>query len=433
MDMLPKLTGRRLIVGALFLVGFLLATGRAEAVPAFARKYGMVCTGCHEAWPVLNNVGREFRDNGYRFGLGRDNLITTHTSYFPISLIAKPHYEYTKTTHQITDQGVTNLKSGDVTWGAASLFMGGALTDRLSFAAYLVDVPNVAPFIPELWVRFNNLMDTSWLNFKLGDHEPDSPQSAIRAYGLFGTGFLIYGYHAPGSASLINLGSEKRGIEYFGHDRGGRNRVAVSVFSQQAGAESAFDSPGAYLHASHEWVPDSNRVSAVQVGVFGLYSRLPTSFKTLGGAPVSGTGSDLRTSSKYGVEGHLWLGPLSTPLHVVLVAARGADDRDLIPGASREGTFSGGFLELGYSPTFSTVAYARVDAIRNRQQADPIKERSFDDQDAYTIGIRHTVEYTYRSEYALQAEYSKEQIKGTAAGGLDERIDRVFLGVDVAF
>jgi len=117
----------------------------------------------------------------------------------------------------------------------------------------------------------------------------------------------------------------------------------------------------------------------------------------------------------------------------VLVAARGADDRDLIPGASRDGTFNGGFLELGYSPTFSTVAYARVDAIRNRQQADPIKERSFDDQDAYTIGIRHTVEYTYRSEYALQAEYSKEQIKGTAAGGLDERIDRVFLGVDVAF
>ena len=120
MDMFPKLTGRGLIFGALFLVGFLLATGRAEAVPAFARKYGMVCTGCHEAWPMLNNVGREFRDNGYRFGLGRDNLITTHTSYFPMSLIAKPHYEYTKRTNQNTDQGVTDLKSGDVTWGAAS-------------------------------------------------------------------------------------------------------------------------------------------------------------------------------------------------------------------------------------------------------------------------------------------------------------------------
>src|SRR6266446_6069696 len=433
MDMLPKLTGRRLIVGALFLIGFLLATGRAEAVPAFARKYGMVCTGCHEAWPVLNNVGREFRDSGYRFGLGRDNLITTHTSYFPLSLIAKPHYGYTKRTHQNTDQGLTDLKSGDVTWGAASLFMGGALTDRASFAAYLVDVPNLSPFIPELWVRFNNLMATSWLNFKLGDHEPDTPHSAIRSWSLFGTGFLIYGYHAPGSASLINLGFEKRGIEYFGHDRGGRNRVALSVFSQQGGAESAFDSPGAYLHASHEWVPDSNRVSAVQVGAFGLHSRLPTSFKTLSGAHVSGTGGDLRDSSKYGVEGHLWLGPLATPLHIVLVAARGADDRDLIPGASRAGTFSGGFVEIGYSPTLSTLGFARVDAIRNRQQADPSKEKTFDDQDAYTLGIRHTVEYTYRAEYALQAEYSIQKIKGTAVGGLDERIDRGFLGFDVAF
>src|SRR5258705_3154637 len=119
-------------------------------------------------------------------------------------------------------------------------------------------------------------MGTSWLNFKLGDHEPDSPHSAIRSWSLFGTGFLIYGYHAPGSASLINLGSEKRGIEYFGHDRGGRNRVAVSVFSQQAGAESAFDSPRAYLHASHELGPDSNPGSAGQGGVVGPFSPLPT-------------------------------------------------------------------------------------------------------------------------------------------------------------
>lgn len=37
----------------------------AEAVPAFARKYGMSCTQCHTAWPLLNAYGRQFKLNGY--------------------------------------------------------------------------------------------------------------------------------------------------------------------------------------------------------------------------------------------------------------------------------------------------------------------------------------------------------------------------------
>ncbi len=28
---------------------------RMRAIPAFARKYGMPCSACHEAWPKLNN------------------------------------------------------------------------------------------------------------------------------------------------------------------------------------------------------------------------------------------------------------------------------------------------------------------------------------------------------------------------------------------
>lgn len=35
------------------------------AVPAFARKYGVSCSLCHLAFPVLNDVGRKFKENGY--------------------------------------------------------------------------------------------------------------------------------------------------------------------------------------------------------------------------------------------------------------------------------------------------------------------------------------------------------------------------------
>ena len=28
---------------------------RANALPAFARKYGLRCSACHESWPMLNS------------------------------------------------------------------------------------------------------------------------------------------------------------------------------------------------------------------------------------------------------------------------------------------------------------------------------------------------------------------------------------------
>src|SRR5579862_801389 len=38
---------------------------QAEAVPAYARKYGVSCSQCHLAFPTLNAYGREFKLNGY--------------------------------------------------------------------------------------------------------------------------------------------------------------------------------------------------------------------------------------------------------------------------------------------------------------------------------------------------------------------------------
>ncbi|OGS04693.1 MAG: hypothetical protein A3G41_00345 [Elusimicrobia bacterium RIFCSPLOWO2_12_FULL_59_9] len=38
---------------------------QAGAVPVFARKYGISCSQCHTAFPVLNDYGREFKNNGF--------------------------------------------------------------------------------------------------------------------------------------------------------------------------------------------------------------------------------------------------------------------------------------------------------------------------------------------------------------------------------
>ncbi len=39
----------------------------ADAIPAFARKYGTSCLTCHVVFPKLNPFGEAFRRNGYRF------------------------------------------------------------------------------------------------------------------------------------------------------------------------------------------------------------------------------------------------------------------------------------------------------------------------------------------------------------------------------
>ena len=43
-----------------------------RAIPAFARKYGMPCSSCHQAWPMLSPFGQAFKDNGYQLGNERD-------------------------------------------------------------------------------------------------------------------------------------------------------------------------------------------------------------------------------------------------------------------------------------------------------------------------------------------------------------------------
>ncbi len=60
--------GRFLVVAVA--VWSVLLPSSAQAIPAFARKYNVACSACHESWPKLNDFGQLFRDNGYRMNRG---------------------------------------------------------------------------------------------------------------------------------------------------------------------------------------------------------------------------------------------------------------------------------------------------------------------------------------------------------------------------
>lgn len=93
----------------------------ARAIPAWARKYNMNCSGCHfPTVPRLNAEGLAFKWAGYR----RPNEIGTNAEvkkideYFSARLIVQ--HVYTKTEQSPADTNAIVIPS-------ASLFMGGAI------------------------------------------------------------------------------------------------------------------------------------------------------------------------------------------------------------------------------------------------------------------------------------------------------------------
>src|SRR5258705_1112697 len=81
------------VFATLYLLSFVISSRQpAHAIPAFARKYGLPCSACHEAWPKLNSFGQQFKDEGYQLMNDRDSPIWQNPSYWPICMRIIPHW-----------------------------------------------------------------------------------------------------------------------------------------------------------------------------------------------------------------------------------------------------------------------------------------------------------------------------------------------------
>src|ERR1700747_2394414 len=84
---------RKYVFGFLLSAFLVLAfSDPASALPAFARKYGLRLSACHEAWPMLNYFGQKFKDNGYQLMNDRDSPIWQNPSYWPATFRMTPNW-----------------------------------------------------------------------------------------------------------------------------------------------------------------------------------------------------------------------------------------------------------------------------------------------------------------------------------------------------
>src|SRR5260221_7717148 len=187
---------RRIVAFSLGIATTVLAAPRpASAVPAFARKYGVRCTVCHEAWPVLNDFGRAFKDNGYRMNLGKDEPTATEPAYWPVFAAAQPHFGFDLVKSHGAATETTLQRDGQFQSGVSLLGAIGTLGEHASYLVIPVAAVNGLTLgFPAAWIRFNNLFDTSSLKTRVGFAEADTPISCIRHPDLTGVGLGAYSY-----------------------------------------------------------------------------------------------------------------------------------------------------------------------------------------------------------------------------------------------
>jgi hypothetical protein len=434
---------------AVFAIVMFVFVAPASAIPAFARKYSLRCTACHEAWPVLNDFGRSFRDNGYQLRLGRDDTVTADPGYWPVAVHIVPTYQYTKVTNQATDQGVKDIGSGGVADAGMDLLMAGVLTKNISFLVVPTGFASDGNVhLESYWAYFSRVIANSdWLNVRIGQHEIDLPASGHRPLSL-SDNYLLYSYH-PGVPSGTNLsaydmGQNQKGFEFLGHDVNDLTRYSVSVFSAQdsMGSRTAFSSPSVYGHFQKYLRFKDGPISEAEFGVWGVRANYPTRYLTSGGVPIPGSGSNLQATTRYGLEANVWIGPTVAPLHLDLVYGRGTDSKQLlltsdgITTADRDGTWNGGFLEAIWVPPGELLHWAvfgRYDVIRNQKQPIVAAPSNYNNQDQWTLGLRYTVAYSVRDEVAFHGEVSSDNVRGIGVAGLDQRVSSIMLGVDFAY
>src|SRR5271156_6096369 len=273
-----------------------LSAMNVHALPAFARKYGMPCSACHLAWPLLSPFGQAFKDNGYQLGNDRDAPIYQNPAYWPVTFRITPiwHRE-NENRAQVDDPTSTTggQTEGNVTthgfdWSGLDFHTGGTLAKNISFYV-LPSSDNTGAFhFESVWARLDNLWGSSWLNIKLGKFELDNLLSEKRILTLTNIAGVYQNYHfQPATEAgsplaipfVVGIGDNQVGVEWMGHSKNDRTRVSASLLSASDGQFGLPTSRGydGYFAASQAF--EAGSLGLQRVGAFAYVGQAPTYFQ----------------------------------------------------------------------------------------------------------------------------------------------------------
>src|SRR5579864_6967484 len=225
----------------LFLLSFISFTNQpGYAIPAFARKYGLPCSACHIGWPILNTFGQQFRDNGYQIGNERDSPIYQNPSYWPITFRITPNWHLESRTKVAVDPTMTTaggeqtINTHGFDLSGLDIWTAGTLYKNISFSVLPSMSEGQTFHLENSWVRFDNLLNSPWLNLKFGKFELDNLLSEKRFLTLSSVGGFWYNYHFTPQGDFTEfggLGANQLGLELAGHNNNSYSRYSVALLS----------------------------------------------------------------------------------------------------------------------------------------------------------------------------------------------------------
>lgn len=446
-------------LATVFLV--LIASPKAQALPAFARKYGLRCSACHESWPMLNYFGQKFKDNGYQLMNDRDAPIWQNASYWPITLRMTPFWSRESVNKVAVDTAVSGeqrLTTTGFNLGGLDILTGGTLEKNISFLLVPSSDENGAFHFESVNVRFDNILNSPWLNVKVGKFELDSFISEKRSLTLSasGGGYQLFHFIPVGDGNIFGqVGDNQLGLEWLGHSADDRTRLSAAVLSSTDGNVDlpyGQNSYTAFFAGSQAF--STGKLGVQRLGAYAMYGVAPTTYLTSGGIPVPGSGLGNKSFSRVGFEGLFYLGP---HLDFQVFTQHGSDSAwfgacygDIITGTcdpttqnnttgvlpvgARNPTWNGAFVETHYVYSPQLTIFQRSEWVRMSQQAFATNPSNLGDIDNYVVGYRYNPFMTSRAGFAFHNEYSWIRQRGTSpVTGTDLSSNSLMLGFDFDF
>jgi hypothetical protein len=425
--------------------GYTLPLPKVHAIPAFARKYGLPCSACHSAWPELNNFGQVFRDNGYQLMNDRDSPIWQNPTYWPMTLRITPNWHYEHTNHVPFDGAPANggvVQQHGFDLSGVDIWTAGTLFKNVSFSL-LPSSDSTATFhFENAYVRFDNLLHSSWLNVKAGKFELDNLISEKRFLFLSANGGLYQTYHfvPVGDSNTFGIGDNQLGVELFGHSINSYTRYSASLLSSnegQVGFGAAPTSTNPAVQGSRTYDAFFTFSQAFELGKLGLQrlgayyyvGRRPTIFQSLSSAGITaipGTGTGNKSFYRVGFAGDLYV--LQGKWEFLPFFMHGYDNAFLgtstpaniaLPAGAQAPTWNGGFIESHYYYSPQLVLTARYEIIRMSRQACPVTGSTctftpdnLGNIDAYSAGFRWYPIMFSRAGLAWHNEFSLVRTAG---------------------
>jgi len=439
-----------------------IPAGKVYAIPAFARKYGMPCSACHEAWPKLNNFGQTFKDNGYQMGNDRDAPIFQQPAYWPVSFRMTPHWHRVSVDHaDISDPATGNTTEGRLTThgfdlSGMDILTAGTLAKNISFLLVPAAESDAVFGFESANVRFSNLLKSSWLNIKVGKFELDNMISEKRIMTLsdFG-GYQIYHYQPvtefTNPATLVpftfGMGDNQIGAELSGHSKNSYTRYSAALLSSNDGSVGVPNGHGYDTYLTFSQAFEAGSLGLQRVGAFAYIGRAPTYLAT---SSSLADGFGQKSFYRAGFFGLWYL----KKLDFMTMYTRGGDNVFLgtgtpsfspLPAGAQGPTWNAGFIETHYTVNPQFILVNRYELIRMSRQALPITpgvfepgvsvpSANFGDIDALVFGYRYYPFMSSRAGFAFHNEYSVVRQRGVAPlSGKDLTNNSLFLGFDFIF